>query len=115
MSNELVVQQAIVNPDVIRNRCLDLISAVRDFVDQDESLNCHAIVLDRAMMMIRQIEVADHQSRIDAGFNNPNERLLQEAIAFCESVAMGLIANKLTQFAGVLHEAVRQLCEIEVK
>jgi hypothetical protein len=50
------------------------------------------------------------------GFNNQNERILQRVMAMIESVAIHLESrDDLCCFGDVLHEAVRQLCEIEVK
>lgn len=61
-------------------------------------------------------ELIAHQANERVGFNNPNERILQEAIAFIESVALYLEdRDDLNCYATVLHKATAMLCEIEVK
>jgi len=65
-------------------------------------------------MMSNEVNVQQHSQLV--GLQNPNEKILQRAMAMIESVAIHLESrDDLVCFGDVLHEAVRQLCEIQVK
>jgi len=64
--------------------------------------------------MSNEVNVQQHSQLV--GFNNPNEKILQEAIGFIECVALYLEGrDDLNCYATVLHKATVMLCDIEVK